>query len=82
MNKILPVSLLLILNIACYQNSFAHGGGSSYKFDKEDNSVDHEAVKKADEEKEAQDDWGTFMNSIDKQTKKAENSSEPNATDK
>ncbi len=69
MNKILPVSLLLILNIACYQNSFAHGGGSPYKSGAEDKGVDHEAEKKAVEEKEAKDDWGDFMNTINKQTK-------------
>ena len=69
MKKILPVSLLIILNVACYQNSFAHGGGGSYKFDKEDNRTDHEAEKKAAEVKENQDDWGDFMNTINKQTK-------------
>ncbi len=82
MKKILPASLLIVLNLACYQNSFAHGGGSSYKFDKEDNSVDHEAEKKAAEEKEAKDDWGSFMNSIDKQSKKTEDSSEPGSINK
>jgi hypothetical protein len=71
MNRILPVTLLVVLNFASYQIASAHGGGggSSYKLDKHNNSAEHETRKKAAEKKQEQQNWDDFMKSVNTQAK-------------
>jgi hypothetical protein len=66
--KLLQLSLI-VLSLAPYQSTLAHGSGGgdkSFVFDKNNRAVDREAIKKAAEKKNEQDDWAEFMNEVNK----------------
>jgi len=69
MHKKLLLLSLIVLSLTPYQSTLAHGSGGgdkSFVFDKNDRAVDHEAIKKASEKKNEQDDWAEFMNAVNK----------------
>jgi len=78
--KKILVSLLAVFAIVSYGNTYAHGGGGgggSYTFDKKDNTVDQEAMKKSAEEQHARESWDDFMKAVKEQETKTNSDKKP-----
>ena len=77
-NKHYSILLFLILNIAGYQNAFAHGSGGgqrSYELENNDYDATHEAKKKAVIKQRDHESWNDFINAVKQQKKENQNDS-------